>query len=125
MVSKGVELSFNIQDPVENKCYTYLSSLDIIRRTVFVTSLFKKFFRDEDISKLESRLLDIIDNLTKNGVSVNQIVDIPEVKKVEKIKEPEVKEFKKAYPKVSTSSEMISIGSLGDPLDKLADEGFN
>jgi hypothetical protein len=119
MFSKGVELIFNLNDPVEKKCYDYLSDLDTVRRTVFISALFKKYYKGEDTTKLEDRLLDIIDNLTKNGKVVSQV----QAKEEREIINPLIKKINKPdYLKPSRDSKIKD--QSNDPLDKLADEGF-
>ena len=119
MYNKSVEVSFNLDDPVEKRCYDELSKLDPIRRAVFISALFKKFVKDEDdVTKLESRLLDIIDNLTKN-IKVNQIQPTSAIKS-------EIKEIAKKSEEPKLLKSIIKESNIPkkDPLSNLADEGF-
>jgi len=116
MQNKDVQLSFDLDDKTEKSVSEFLSGLDIIRRTVFVASLFKQYYKGEDVSKLEERLLDIIDNLTKGQpVGKSSELNIKNSQTVSSIL------------KTDNSATLLpkSVDNLNLMLDKISDEGFD
>jgi hypothetical protein len=123
---KKLSFNFDLSDNKEKEIYELLLSMNLYKRTYYITDLVSKLEDNNKFTRLEKKLFSIIEGnkkiVYKEKPEIKEITKevikekvIPEVKKEEIVFKPILKEIKK-------DKNVASV--LDEKLDSITDEGF-